>query len=319
MTSSSDWPAAVPVLAGAAPDFYIVGHHKSGTTALYQMLKQHPQIYMPALKEPRFFAPDLRALLGDNGRLPSDWEEYLALFAPATPQQRRGEASPSYLRSEVAAGLISRARPDARIIALLREPADFVRSLHLHLLKEAVEAEPDLATAVAHEAIERDGRRVLRYSDHVRYVEQLRRYHAVFPREQVLVLIYDDFRADNEATVRAVLRFLDVDERIALAPVAANVGVRVRSPRLRRVARVISNGRGQPTRTFGAALRALVPRGRARRSLRSVADRLIYSEPAPPDAAVMLELRRRFKREVAALSHYLERDLVSLWGYDRIE
>ncbi len=42
------------------------------------------------------------------------------------------------------------------------------------------------------------------YSEHVRYVEQLRRYHAVFPAEQVLVLIYDDFRADNEATLRRV-------------------------------------------------------------------------------------------------------------------
>jgi Sulfotransferase domain len=319
MTSSSDWAAAARVSTGAAPDFYIVGHHKSGTTALYQMLKQHPQIYMPALKEPRFFAPDLRALLGDNGRLPSSWEEYLALFAPASPEQRRGEASPSYLRSEVAARLISRARPDARIIALLREPADFVRSLHLHLLKEAVETEPDLAAAVAREAIEREGRRVLRYSDHVRYVEQLRRYHAVFPREQVLVVIYDDFRADNQAAVRAVLRFLNVDERIVLAPVEANVGVRVRSPRLRRVVGAISSGRGQPTRTVGAALRALVPPGRARRRLRSSAERLIYSDPAPPDAAVMLELRRRFKREVTALSDYLERDLVSLWGYDRIE
>src|SRR5690349_18236190 len=172
MTSLTEWPAGAPVAAGTAPDFYVVGHHKSGTTALYQMLRAHPQIFMPALKEPRFFAPDLRALLGQNGTLPDSWAEYLALFAPARPEQRRGEASPSYLRSEVAAQLIARARPDARIIALLREPADFVRSLHLHLLKEAVETEPDLAAAVAREAIEREGRRVLRYSDHVRYVEQ---------------------------------------------------------------------------------------------------------------------------------------------------
>jgi Sulfotransferase family len=315
MTSSTEWPAAAPVAAGSAPDFYVVGHHKSGTTALYQMLRAHPQIFMPALKEPRFFAPDLLALLGQYGALPGSWEEYLALFAPAKPGQRRGEASPSYLRSEVAAALIARARPDARIIAILREPADFVRSLHLHLLKLGVETEHDLATAFAREAIERDGRSVLRYSDHVRYAQQLRRYHAVFPREQVLVLIYDDFRADNEGTLRGVLRFLDVDESVAAAPVATNAAVRVRSPRLRRAVTAISSGRGRGPR----ALRALVPGDGSRRRLRGVADRLIYSAPPPPDGGAMLELRRRFRNEVVALSDYLERDLVSLWGYDRVD
>src|ERR1700740_403157 len=133
MTSLTEWPAGAPVAAGAAPEFYVVGHHKSGTTALYQMLRAHPQIYMPALKEPRFLAPDLRALLGQNGTLPGSWEEYLALFAPAQRGQRRGEASPSYLRSEVAAQLIARARPDARIVAILREPEGLVRPLPLHL------------------------------------------------------------------------------------------------------------------------------------------------------------------------------------------
>jgi hypothetical protein len=312
MTSSSEWPAGAAVAAGRAPDFYIVGHHKSGTTALYEMLKQHPQIYMPALKEPRFFAPDLSALLGPNGSLPSTWEEYLALFAEAAPEQRRGEASPSYLRSGVAARLIARARPDARIIAILREPSDFVRSLHLHLLKEGVEREPDLRTAVAHEAIDRDGRRVLRYSDHVRYVEQLRRFHAAFPREQVMVLIYDDFRADNVGTVRSVLRFLEVDDDFTATAVDVNPSVRVRSQRMRRAVGAVAAGRGP-----GRALRRLTPSASARRRLRALARRLVYARPAPVDAGVLGELRRRFKGEVVALSDYLHRDLVTLWGYDR--
>src|SRR5207302_11433714 len=125
------------------PDFFIVGHHKSGTTALYEMLRRHPQIYMPALKEPRYFASDLRELFEPvrTGRLPHTLEEYLALFDGATPGQITGEASPSYLRSTVAARKIAEVRPDARIIAILREPASFVRSLHLQLLQERVETE----------------------------------------------------------------------------------------------------------------------------------------------------------------------------------
>ena len=70
------------------------------------------------------------------------------------------------------------------------------------------------------------------YSDYVRYVEQLRRYHAVFGPEQVLVLVYDDFRDDNEATLRRVLRFLDVEEDHPIETTEANPTVRVRSQRM---------------------------------------------------------------------------------------
>src|SRR5262245_61436423 len=85
------------------PDFFIVGHHKCGTTALYEMLKGHPQIYMPDLKEPKFLATDLAARRepSANASLPQTLEDYLALFAPADPGQRVGEASPSYLLSSL--------------------------------------------------------------------------------------------------------------------------------------------------------------------------------------------------------------------------
>jgi hypothetical protein len=274
---------------------------------------------MPALKEPRYFAPDLRDLLGDTSALPSTWEQYVALFAPASPGQRTGEASPSYLRSSSAAALIAEARPDARIIAVLREPASFLRSLHLHLLKEGVERESDFAKALSAERITRAGRTVLRYSDHVRYVEQVRRYHAAFPREQVLVLIYEEFRRDNEHTLRTVLRFLDVDDSVVLRPVQANTAVRVRFARLRRLSNQLPAGRWPAARALAGAGRALVPAGPARHAFRTLRDRVMFTAPPPADDAVMAELRGRFKDEVVQLSAYLQRDLVSLWGYDRLE
>src|SRR5438270_3509247 len=81
------------------PEFFIVGHPKSGTTALHRMLRSHPQIYMPELKEPLFFSSDVRPF---RERFPATYEEYLSLFEAAKPDQRAGEASPSYLRSRVA-------------------------------------------------------------------------------------------------------------------------------------------------------------------------------------------------------------------------
>jgi Sulfotransferase family len=296
------------------PDFFIVGHHKSGTTALYEMLRRHPQIYMPSLKEPRFFAGDLRFQFEpvESNVRPRTLDDYLSLFDAARPDQRTGEASPSYLRSQTAARAIHDVQPGARIIAILREPASFVRSLHLQLVQEHVETEKDLGRAVRGEAIVRGGRQVLRYSDHVRYVEQLRRYHSVFPREQVLVLIYDDFRRDNEVTVRSVLRFLGVDDTAPVQTLEANPTVRVRSLRLDGVLRSLRAGQGPLTRAAKATGKRLVPDDVRAGALR----RLVYGEPRPPDETVLIELRRRFRDEVVALSEYLGRDLVTLWGYD---
>jgi Sulfotransferase domain len=291
------------------PDFFIVGHHKSGTTALYQMLRGHPQIFMPALKEPRFLAEDLRALVPSTPQQPQTMEEYLALFAEARPDQLAGEASPGYLRSKTAARAIHELQPDARIVAILREPASFVRSMHLQMLQEHVEREQDLRKAFEHEEIERAGQRVRRYSDHLEYVEQLRRYHEVFGRERVLVLIYDDFRADNEGTVRQVLRFLGVDDEVPIEPVEANQTVRVRSMRVDTLVKKLVGGRA------GRGLRALLPAGVRRRALGGLRRKVVYGRPVEVDRDLEAELRERFRGEVEALGEYLGRDLVSLWGY----
>src|SRR5271166_1569105 len=84
--------------APRTPDFFIAGHPKCGTTALYLALRQHPQIYMSPIKEPQFFSGEIRAEASrrPGSRLPQTLEDYLALFAGATPEQRAGEASPSY-------------------------------------------------------------------------------------------------------------------------------------------------------------------------------------------------------------------------------
>jgi hypothetical protein len=307
--------ARVPTGA-RVPDFFIVGHAKSGTTALYEMLRRHPQIFMPDLKEPRFLAEDLRALVSHspNGKQPQTLEAYLALFADARPDQRAGEASPSYLRSRTAAGAIAELQPQARIIAILREPASFLRSLHMQLRQDGVETHAQLRDALAAEPIVRDGRRIYRYTDYLHYVEQLRRYEALFGREQMLVLIYDDFRTDNQATVRRVLRFLDVDDTVAIGPVDANPTVRMRSMWLDRVVRDLYAGRGGAAKAV-RALRGVVPERARKAVLPAVRRRVVYGKPQPADERLMRELRDRFKDEVVALGQYTDRDLVTEWGY----
>ncbi len=321
MAKPAERLAAARASQRRVPDFFIVGHHKSGTTALYEMLRRHPQIYMPDVKEPRFFAEDLRFQFEPNrsDRLPQTFEEYLSLFDDARPDQRVGEASPSYLRSRTAAGSIAGVQPAARIIAILREPASFVRSLQFQLMQEHVETEKDLRKAMALEEITRGSRQVRRYSDHVHYVEQLRRYHDVFPSEQVLVLIYDDFRNDNEVTVRQVLAHLDVDDEAPIEVMDANPTVSVRSARVDKFVSRLQGGGGPASRVVSRAVKVVTPKGLRRNVVRTIRHCVVYTKPQPPDESVMLELRSRFKPEVVALSEYLGRDLVSLWGYDRVD
>jgi hypothetical protein len=332
-------PEADPQAAGRAPqqqvprvpDFFIVGNPKCGTTALYEMLKGHPQIFMPALKEPWFLASDMRARFQPprSASPPETLEDYIALFSAAQPGQRIGEASSSYLLSRTAAARIAELRPDARIIAILREPASFLRSLHLQLLRTHVEAKQDFGRAIALEPARRAGKRIprrshrpqlLMYSEHVRYVDHLRRYHDAFAREQVLVLIYEDFRADNEGTVRRVRRFLGVDETPPVDVRDANPTVkRVRSAQVDELVNVISVGRGPVSRSLKAAVKLVTPKSMRESALLSAQRYLVNGTPRPPDQELMLELRRRFKGEVLALSEYLDRDLVALWGYDKLD
>jgi Sulfotransferase family len=351
VTSAADGSGARDGSGGRVPDFFIVGHPKCGTTALYEMLRQHPQVHMP-VKEPRFFVMrqleqqdaaqprNSRARSSDRrarrqldspqspGWRPHTLEGYVALFAGARPGQRIGEATPAYLRSAVAPGRIAALRPDARIIAILREPASFLRSFHLLAVRGYYETEKDFRKALALESQRREGRRIpvsrapadhLLYLDHVRYVEQLRRYHAAFPAEQVLILIYEDFRRDNDATVRKVLRFLELDETAVIDAVDTQPSRELRNHRLHKLAKIrrlalqSEGAAGALSRAAGALTPAPL-RGRLRSSWRRVG----YRDPAVPDEQLMLELRRTLKPEVESLSDYLGRDLVKLWGYDRL-
>ena len=311
--------AAAAERAVRVPEFFVVGHQKCGTTALHQLLSAHPQVFLPAVKEPRYFAFDLRSSVGEKApkSRPRTLEGYLALFAAARPDQRLGEVSPQYMRSRVAAAEIARVQPDARIIAILREPASFLRSFHMQMVSSKVETQRDLRRALALEPSRREGRRLprhchhpdaLMYSEHVRYTEQLRRFREHFPSERVLVLIYEQFRADNEATVRTLLRFLGLDERADLPAVETRPLREVRSPTLHRLRgtlrRVLRSAPAAPPRVAGLGARWR---------------RAAYVAPSAPDERLMLELRRRFRPEVQAVSEYLDRDLLGEWGYDTID
>jgi hypothetical protein len=98
----------------------------------------------------------------------------------------------------------------------------------------------------------------------------------------------------------------------------ANPSVRARSQRLHEAVHALSVGGGPLSLAVKRGVKAVTPRGLRRRALHATQQHLVFTEPDPPDEQLMGELRKRYKPEVVALSEYLGRDLVTLWGYDSV-
>jgi hypothetical protein len=313
---------------GTLPDFFIAGHPKCGTTALFELLRTHPEIYMPDRKEPWFFAEELHEFAPPRPEgLPRTLPEYADWFSGAGEGQQVGEASPFYLWSKTAAANIAQVNPAARIIAILREPAAFLYSLHLQLLELYIEVEKDFRKAIELEEDRRHGRclprysyypQMLLYSDFIRYVEQLDRLYDAFPADQVKVLVYDDFRADNASTVRELRRFLGVQESLPVEHVQANPTVRPRSQVLNELVHAVGVGRGPFSHAVKRSIKAVTPAGPRRRALYALKRNVVFASPRPAPEALMRELRSRYRGQVAAAGEYLGRDLTKLWGYDEL-
>ncbi len=195
------------------PNFFIVGAPKCGTTALYEYLHPHPNIFMPQVKEPHFFASDL-------GTYPAikTLEDYTRLFAESTERHTRvGEASVYYLRSSTAIRNIHEYNPDARIIAMFRNPVDMVHSLHSQLLYWSYETESNFERAWRLQDRRRQGHdvprscpepKLLQYKEIGSFGTQTERLFSSFPRAQVKLIMYEEFAASPQTVYDEVIEFL---------------------------------------------------------------------------------------------------------------
>lgn len=201
---------------GRIPNFFIVGAPRCGTSSMFYYLSEHPDIHMPppARKEPHHFCPDI-----EHRGAVRDADAYRELFAEAGPARAVGEASVFYLYSEQAPELIHRHNPDARIIILLRDPVDFMFSLHK--LNTLVNGETEnFEQALALEADRLEGRHLpedrfitpsLHYRRLARFAPHVRRYQEAFGHDRVKVVFLEDMKADIAGVYRQLLEFLDVD------------------------------------------------------------------------------------------------------------
>jgi hypothetical protein len=197
------------------PNFFIIGAPKCGTTALSEYLREHPRIFMSHPKEPHYFSTDF-----PNHRTVTTEEEYLRLFRKAgTEHLAVGEASVWYLYSEEAVRNIHRFNSEARLIVMLRNPVEMLPSLHSQGRFSLEEDAESLEEAWELQTERREGRHIpkltrtpalLQYAHAARFGEQMERTYGIFPREQVKVILFDDFIKDTKTVYDDVLQFLGV-------------------------------------------------------------------------------------------------------------
>lgn len=300
------------------PDLFIIGAPKSGTTSLYAYLKGHPEIFMPATKEPRYFSPDLQpGVLREGLRYGVDLERYLALFAEANDEKRLGEATTRYLYSREAPRLIRDFQARPWIVAILRNPVEMMHSLHRHYLSEGAENIESFAVALAAEDDRRQERRVPRYSfgelllyrDWARFGAQLARWFDTFERDRIHVMIFEDFISDPVAELSKLLEFLDVDP--AYRPTSFETYNQANVPRSK-VLRSFLNDRlvRGAVRLVPASVRQHTTR-RVGRLLRQVNRKPIKRPPLDPILRAQLE--QELASDVALLGELLGRDLNEFW------
>jgi hypothetical protein len=222
-------------MPSTGPNFFLVGAPKAGTTSFARYLEQHPSIFMSPIKEPCFFMPEIldcglalkeayrrdrdalqeyldQPVLARRGTgLVFRWDQYMKLFKGAEHETAIGEATVAYLGSQGAPRAIRARVPQARVMMILRDPADRLRSYWAAALVAG-------ATALGFgdwldEQIERErflppplGRISTGF-----YAENVKRYFDTFPAEQIKPIVYDDYARDPQSTLRDVFAFLGVD------------------------------------------------------------------------------------------------------------
>ena len=197
------------------PNFLVIGAYKSGTTSLYRYLAQHPQVFVPRVKEPSYFAyaaAEQEANTVVSRKSVKTLTEYESLFREASRYVAIGDVSPEYMTSPIAAQAIKKSVPHARLIAILRNPVDRAYSDFLMYRRDGKEKISDFAKALemqADRALEGDPTGF--YISTGFYGEQLRRYYEIFPASQIKVFLMEELQSDSSRTLSQMFQFLGVD------------------------------------------------------------------------------------------------------------
>lgn len=281
------------------PNFLFIGPDKSGSTWLYEALKQHRQVFLPRVKELFFFDQ-----FYDNG-----WNWYAKFFRGANEQHHViGEICHDYLFSSLACQRIAQDLPSVKLMVCLREPVQRTFSEFLYRTKVGL-LDCDFETAL---------KKTDDLVDHSRYAKYLMCYLQHFKREKIFVAIFDDLTANPQHFFDSLCDFLGIEHVLLPDQLKEKVlpAAKSRLPRLTKFARETS------WRIRRVGLPGVV--GMIKES--TLLSRVLYSPYAPNEKPQMSLWARKFLQEtfspeVQQLDALLGTNLSARWGYSekRIE
>ncbi|TAK12079.1 MAG: hypothetical protein EPO32_09875 [Anaerolineae bacterium] len=300
-------------MPGRMPDFLLIGAIKSATTSLFLTLEQHPRVFRSPVKEANFFnlvgtaAPPERGRGESPVRFISSLDDYTAIFAPAGESQLVGEGTPTYLQNPYAAQQIANYVPQARLIAILRNPIDrayshylmdagqlkesrgFEEVIHAELAgfggQPAPEGPPPLQTGYLYTGL---------------YWHHLQTYHRLLPAAQLKTILFEDFAHHRDETLKDLCVHLGIDPHFAFGP-----SQRIMESYSVRQAGVM--GLLKRVRA-GRLLRRIFPQ-RVARKIRSAGLSQLTEKPKPMPNAARAALLEFYRPEIVRLQNLLGRDL----------
>lgn len=200
------------------PDFLIIGAGKSGTTSIDNYLKQHPQIFIPSVKEPNFFGYELTKIDDFNGDVQeiahynssvTKLDKYLELFNDAKSNQILGETSNTYLYHQSAPERIFHYNPNMKLIAIFRNPAERLYSRFLHLAREKKLPTPRFEDCFDKNTIWWQRNDLIKEGF---YFKNLSKFYSIFPSSQIRIYLYEEFNSNSSSVLSDIYEFLGVDK-----------------------------------------------------------------------------------------------------------
>jgi Sulfotransferase family len=295
------------------PDFFVVGAPKCGTSALCSYLGRHPCIFMSPMKEPHYFYREGRTSPNRIGGFMHS-EHYSNLFRNALPNQLCGEGSTFYMFSRFAIPDILTANPDAKLIAMVRNPLDMMMSFHRQVVNAFLQDELDFDVAWKLSDARAEGRSLppdcraperLNYKAVGRLGEQVERLLGIARPEQVHIIVFDDFVSDTSEAYRGVIEFLGLPDPGVMEFPVVNAHRELLAPR---VAKFL-NQPPFPLKQGKALLRRHWPLLllRVAKPIRRINTR--YTTKPEVSAKMKREMAKEFGADIQLLARLLDRDL----------
>lgn len=204
-------------------NLFIVGAAKSGTTSLYNYLAQHPEVFFPNVKEPNYYSDAeahnpsayFKPKKGKfyHNKIIKDPKIYFSIYDEVKEEKIIADSSPSYLWDKQAAKRIQADFPGAKIIILLRNPVERAFSQFLMDLKDGNQTEENFKQALLNDSkIQPKTWGVAHlYKEIGLYHDQVKRYLDIFGREQVKIIIYEEFVKDTGKHLSDICTFLNIN------------------------------------------------------------------------------------------------------------